>query len=246
MMRESRRSADAARRQRGSGDILSAGSQRPARQNGDPAHVARPQGTSRVLRPGVAIPLLSNSAAMACIAGAAILAVVAPAGGRHQFPLAGDWSALPSRLIAAEVLATCAWAFCKLGTSRIVLRETSMEIVTWMLRWTIGRGDVADVAAEPSALAIYLADGCVIRPSTFWSTPSGVIYFRLGMFKNSMFRLTIRDAILAWRRPPAQTAPKARRIWPCRRHWRPRLNVLLLLLLLGVFAAEATLVTAFA
>lgn len=222
------------------------GSAQPARQNGDPAEVASSEGTARVLRPGVAIPLLCNAAAVACLAGALVLAVLAPAGGRHPFPQVGDWSALPSRLIAAEVLAACAWAFYKLGSSRIVLRETSMDIMTWMLRWTVERGEVANVAAEPSALAIYLADGCVIRPSTFWSTPSGVIYFNLGWFKNAMSRQTIRDAILAWRRPPDDQAPKVRRIWPCRRHWRPRFNLVLLALLLGAFAAEAVLVTAFA
>jgi hypothetical protein len=225
---------------------VSAGSEQPARQNGDSAVVASPQGTARVLRPGVAIPLLSDAAAIACVAGAAVLAVLAPTRGRHPFPLAGDWSALPSRLIAAEVLAFCAWAFYKLGSSRIVLRENTMEIMTWMLCWTVGRGEVADVAAEPTSLAIYLADGCVIRPSTFWSTPTGVIYFRLGWFKNAMSRQTIRDAILAWRRPAAQRPPKARRIWPCGRHWRTRFNLFLLALLLGVFAAEAALITAFA
>jgi hypothetical protein len=121
-----------------------------------------------------------------------------------------------------------------------------MEVVSFMLRWTVARDEVADVRVAPSSLEIRLADGCAIRPFVFWTTPAGAVYFAAGLFKNAMSRLTIREQILAWRQAPTPGPASGSRFWPCRRHWRLRLNLGFLGLAVAVVAIESVLVTAFA
>jgi hypothetical protein len=201
----------------------------------------------KVLRPGVLIPVACYTAAVASAGAAVVLAVIAPDGGGHRLPAAGDWNALSGRLIAGIVLACCAWLFHQIASNRVVLGDTSMQIATLLLRWTVRRDEVTEVRLTPSALEIALTDGCVVRPSMFWSTPAGGTYFALGLFRNAMSRSTIRAQILSWRQPPAPAAAEMHaRFWPCRRHWRTRPNPGLLAVLVGAVAVEAVLVTAFA
>jgi hypothetical protein len=201
----------------------------------------------RVLRPGVLVPLVGYTASTVFVAAAAVLAVIAPEGGRHKFPLAGDWSALTGRLIASIICVFSAWLLYQVGSNKIVLSDTSMQITTSVLRWTVERDEVENVRLTPSALQIALTDGCVIRPSMFWSTPAGSVYFALGLFKNAMSRSAIRTQILDWRHSPIRAASGQHKpLWPCRRHWRTRLSLGLLMVIIGVVATEAVLVTAFA
>lgn len=200
----------------------------------------------RVLRPGVLIPAVGYTFMFGSGIAAVVLAVVAPEGGGHRFPAAGDWSALSSRMIASIVCACAAWAFYKVASNKAVLHDESMEIVTFMLRWTVARDEVADVRVVPSSLEIRLADGCAIRPSMFWTTPAGAVYSAAGLFKNAMSRSTIRKQILTWRQAPTPVLANGSRFWPCRRHWRFRLNLGFLGLAVAVVAIESMLVTAFA
>lgn len=161
-------------------------------------------------------------------------------------PLPGDWRAIGDRLIAGEVTVAFAWGLYKLGSQRIILTVTTMQIVTWGLSWTLERGEVTGVMLSPSALEIKLIDGEIIRPSMFWSSPFGVIYFQAGVFRNAMSRDTVRDVISQWREEPRELgegqrgAPDSVR----RRRWRVRSDLPLLLGSAAVIAAEAAAVTA--
>jgi hypothetical protein len=65
----------------------------------------------RVLRPGVLLPVVGYAAALGCGIAAVVFAVVAPMGGGHRFPAAGDWRALPARIFVSTFLAWGAWGF---------------------------------------------------------------------------------------------------------------------------------------
>lgn len=193
------------------------------------------------------LPLLGFSGAAASFAGAVVLAVIAHAGKHAPMPPAEDWRAIGDRLLAGEIMAVTAWGFYKLGSNRIVLRATSMEIVTWGLRWFVDRAEVADVVQFPASLTIILTDGSRIRPSMFWSSGPGMIYFQLGLFRNAMSRETIRHRILAWRQDPAGQArsrPRGIRVRLRCRRWRVRADLWLLLGLAAAIAIEAAAVTA--
>ncbi len=201
----------------------------------------------RVLRPGVLIPVVCWAGMVGSSVAAVVLAVVAPEGGGHRFPAAGNWNALPSRLIPGLIFACLVWLFYKLASNRLILGNEYMSIVSVITCWKVARDEIIDVRIMPSSLAIILEDGCLVRPVMFWTTPAGAIYTSAGLFKNAMSRSAIRDQILSWRRQPAgPAASSSSRRRPCRRHWRLRLNLGLLALIVGVVAAEAVLVTALA
>jgi hypothetical protein len=200
-----------------------------------------------VLRPGVAVPVLGYTGAVACAAGAVVLAIVAHAG-LGGMPPRGDWRAIGDRLLAGEVLAVVAWGMYKLGSMRIVLGASAMRIVTWGVSWTVLRDEVSDVKLRPSQLVTSLADGSSISPSMFWSSPFGVIYFKTGLFRNSMSREAIREKILQWREEPVEVPEVKAKQWgrvpASRRRWRVRANLPLLFALVALIAAEAAAVTA--
>jgi hypothetical protein len=179
----------------------------------------------------------------------AVVTVVAHAGGsRAPMPPAGDWGALADRLIAGEVCALFAWGFYKLGSQKIILARDAMRILTWGAVWTVGRDEVERVLLAPSSLTIMLCDGSRIRPSMFWSSPTGMALAGGDIFANFSSRKTIFEQIMRWRRPPAGDTPTgvspAGRALPRAPRWRVRGNFLLLVTLIAV-AAEAVLVTAF-
>jgi hypothetical protein len=162
-------------------------------------------------------------------------------------PPRGDWRAIGDRLLAGEVSTAFAWGMYKLGSQKIVLGAASMRIVTWGLTWTVDRREVANVVLSPAAMTVQLTDGHRIRPSTFWSSGPGMIYFQVGLFRNSMSRETIRDKILQWREQPQEYAKATRpgiRGGERRRRWRIRADLWLLLALAAVIAVEAAAVTA--
>lgn len=199
-----------------------------------------------VLRPGVALPLLGYVGAVACFAGAVVLAIVAHAGA--AMPPRGDWSAIGDRLLASEIVAVVAWGMYKLGSQRVSLGPSAMRVVTWGVSWTVGRDEVKDVVLLPSALEIRLTDGSSIRPSMFWSSGPGIIYFQAGLFRNAMSRETVRQKILQWREVPGDVPVTAARRWgrvpASRRRWQVRANLPLLFALVAFIAAEAAAVTA--
>jgi hypothetical protein len=197
-----------------------------------------------VLRPGVLLPTIGYAAAIAAAIGAVVLAIVAPMGGHQPFPKAGDWHALSSRLIAGEICGIAAWCFYKVASNKVILSEASMQVITFMFRWTINRDEISDVKLVPSSMVIMLTDGCIIRPSMFWLTPAGALYFGAGLRRNAVSRNVVRDEILRWRQAPEALQRNARAWWPCRRHWSLRPNLILLTLLVCVVAAEAIAVTA--
>jgi hypothetical protein len=202
------------------------------------------EGWPVIFRPGVAIPLLGFLFAIACIVAAVILATVAHAGRHAPMPPPGDWRAIGDRLLAGEVLVFGAWFMYKVGSQRIVLRAASMEIITWGLRWVVGRREVADVVLLPASLTVRLTDGSTIRPSMFWSSGPGMLYLQLGLFRNSMSRETIREKILEWREKPVPASPGSGLEALTHRHWQVRANLWLLLGLAAAIAIEEAAVTA--
>lgn len=207
----------------------------------------------RVLRPGVMIPLVGYLAGVVFTVLAVFFTVIAPEWAPpHRMPPHGHWASLGVRFFAGEMGMLFVWFFFKIGSNRIILGGESMRIVTWGLCWTVRRDEMVEVVQKPSALVFVLSDGCQIRPSTFWSTPTGTIYTSMGWFKNAMSRQVIREAVMEWRRGiPGNPAAgggrrgRRRRVWPCRRHWRVRGNWLLLAGLTGMTAVVAVLATAF-
>ena len=91
----------------------------------------------------------------------------------HILPPAGDWSALTGRLAAGEVFALFSWGFYKLGSQKLILRDKSLCILTWGLRWTLARDEIQYVVTTPASLTIFLVDGTRVRPSMFWSSGPG-------------------------------------------------------------------------
>jgi hypothetical protein len=199
------------------------------------------------LRPGLALPVLGYLGAAASTVVALIFAYAAYSGGEHAGPPpAGDWHALPARLLVGLVGALFAWFFYKLGSQRVVLGTDTMRIVSWGLVWTIRRDEIAKVTLTPASMIIILTDGKRIRPSMFWSSGTGMIAVRAGRFANFSSRTTIAEAIRAWRRMPAATGPAAGQpAAAAGTRWRTRLTLLPLVTLAIVVAAEAVLVTAF-
>lgn len=207
----------------------------------EPLDEDRPQ----VLRPGILLPLIGYGGAFAMAAGAVAMAIFADAGGGHAgIPPRGDWHAIGHRLLAGEICVLFTWVLYKAGSMRIILGSATMRIVSWALTWTVGRNEVSDVELSASELTIRLADGSRIRPMMFWSSAPGVIYFRLGLFANSMSRETICARILEWRQPPPGSPGTAARAGRRDRRWRVRADLWLLLGMAAAIAVEAVLVTA--
>ena len=184
-----------------------------------------------------------------------IFVIVAPVVFQKGHPqlTKNDWGHFPMRVATGEILAASTWFFYKLASNKIILRARNADILTWGIRWRIGRDEVADITLRASVLAIELADGCKIRPSMFWRNLPGVIYFHLGLFKNAMSAQDIQRKILKWRTPsPCQTSRVRSqsgagiRYWPCRRHWTLRVNGWMLVILTVIVLLESTIVTLFA
>lgn len=222
-------------------------------KSGDQREPAR----AEVLRPGIALPLMGYL--WTCMAAVAmvIFVIVDPVITQTGHPplTKNDWDDFPMRVFAGETWAAITWLFYKLASNKIILRAGNADILTWGIRWRIGRDEVADVTLGASALTIELTDGCKIRPSMFWRNPSGVIFFHLGLFKNAMSAQDIQRKILNWRAPspcPSQAsrvrsqAGAGRRYWPCRRHWTLRVNGWMLVILTVIVLLESTIVTLFA
>ena len=183
-------------------------------------------------RPGVALPGLGYFGSMGSFVAAMVVAVIA------GYPHSRGWLALQNRLIGGEVCALFAWFFYKLGSSAVILEEHRMRILTWGLRWEVGRDEIEDAKLMSSGLVIELADGCKIQP----------LMFAGGILLNTGGRYFVRDRIREWRYDPTPV-PKAEARWlgllQCRRHWRVRGNWLMLAGMVTLIASEAVVVTAF-
>lgn len=197
-------------------------------------------------RPGLLAPVAGYLATVFAIVVAITLTVVAPMVGHHPAPHAGDWNAIWARLGGGEIPIVFGWALWKVASQRVILGKDTMRIVTWGVRWSIGRSEIADVVLMPSGIKILLRDGCQIRPSTFWSTPGLAVALQLGLFKNVASRHTIREAIMNWRQEAEgiEQRPSDGRRWPCRRHWHVRWDWPLLVALIAGIGVEAVVVTA--
>lgn len=204
------------------------------------------QNERHMFRPGIALPILGYLAAIAALAGAVVLALIThPGGNTAPMPPAGDWAALPGRLSGGGVCAIFSWAFYKLGSQRLILGEKTLQILTWGLCWAVSRDEIERVVLTPASLTIFLSDGTRIRPSMFWSSGPGMLYLQFGWFANFSSRKTIQERITAWRRTSDWDDVGEPKIAPQRR-WQLRFNLPLLAGLIGMIAAEAVLVTAFA
>lgn len=210
-----------------------------------------------VLRPGVALPLMGYLAASMTGVAMVIFVIVAPVVFQkgHAQLTKNDWGDFSMRVATGEIWAACTWLFYKLASNKIILRAGNADILTWGIRWRIGRDEVADVTLGASVLTIELTDGCKIRPSMFWRNLPGVIYFHLGLFKNAMSAQDVQRKILKWRTPSPCTSQTSRargqtgagrRYWPCRRHWTLRVNGWMLVILTVIVLLESTIVTLFA
>jgi hypothetical protein len=211
----------------------------------DPADVRENSGKV-VLRPGIAMPVMGYACAVGALIAGVIFAYYAHKGGdKAPMPPAGDWSALGDRLIAGCVLAVACWAFYKAGSQRVVLDQHEMRIFTWGAVWTLPRDAVSRVLLTASALTIVLADGTRVRPSTFWSSPTGVLAVRAGLFGNFASRQVIAKRITEWRssRPGREKTAQPPEVNPDR-YWRTRLNIPVLVVLLALVVAEAVIATA--
>jgi hypothetical protein len=186
-----------------------------------------------------------------------VFVIVAPVVFQKGHPqlTKNDWDRFPMRVATGEIFAAGTWLFYKLASNKIILRAGNADILTWGIRWRIGRDEVANVTLGASALTIELTDGCKIRPSMFWRNLPGVIYFRLGLFNNAMSAQGIQRKILKWRAPsPCRSqTPRARgqsgagrRYWACRRHWTLRVNGWMLVTLTVIVLLESTIVTLYA
>lgn len=190
------------------------------------------QGESATLRPGVSMPLVAYLGSLT-ITVLAMVAVTFP--GPHNHSLYDRW-------LGGQVLVVGAWTLYKLASNRIILGEDAMQIVSWGRIWTVCRGEVKSVQLtnEAFSLSIILRDGLVIRPVMFMASPSGVVYFRVSLFRNAMSRETIAARITEWNEQahgvPAGEKPA--------RPWRVRLNLPLLLIASAIIAAEAIILTA--
>jgi hypothetical protein len=204
-------------------------------------------GKAVVLRPGIALPVMSAVGCLGTFIAAVIFAYLAHAGGdKAPMPPAGDWKALGDRLIAGIVLAIGCWGFFKVGSQRIVLDDEDMRIVTFGAVWTVPRNAVSKVVLAASALTIVLKDGTNIRPSMFWSSPTGVVAVRSGQFANFASRQTIAQAIRQWSGRSGSGTGGLQHNERGGRYWRARTNLLLLAALLAIVVVEAIAVTAWA
>lgn len=193
------------------------------------------------LRPGIVLPGVCYLAALGSITAGAIVVYVAHSGGsRAPLPPPGDWSDLGNRLIAGSVLGFAAWFFYQLGSQRIILSESDMEIVDWFMQWSVPRNGVKEVLLSPRSLTIRLSNGVAIVPLMFRTLPVGAALVSMGRFENFSSRKAVVKRINEWysvstdRMQSGGDVP----IEP-----RMRINFTLLIILVAVMAVEAFVVT---
>ena len=158
--------------------------------------IAAAGGHRRVLWPGVLLPVVGLLGAAGLYI--AVVVIVLHPGLRNE--------TLGFRL-GTEIPTVLAWLLYKAGSQRVVLDEDEMRIFTWGLCWRVPRGAVRDVELrlrDELSVAVILADGYRIRPTTF------LVRRGIGHGNpNALYRASIRDKVLEWNATVPQAVPPA-------------------------------------